>query len=85
MVYPRGTVAMANTGQPDSNGSQFFVCLVDLDARLQRTYSIFATVTEGQAVVDAIGQVEVLGVTGVPVDPVVINRIELVAAESTPS
>lgn len=85
VTYDPYTVAMANSGRPDSNGSQFFVCLVDLDDRLPRTYSIVGTVTEGQEVVDAIGQVEVLGVTGVPVDPVVINGIELVAAESTPT
>jgi cyclophilin family peptidyl-prolyl cis-trans isomerase len=83
--YDPYTVAMANTGQPNSNGSQFFVCLVDLDDRLPRSYSIFGTVTDGTEVVDAIGQVEVRGVTGVPVDPVVINGIELVGAESTPS
>jgi cyclophilin family peptidyl-prolyl cis-trans isomerase len=83
--YDPYTVAMANTGRPDSNGSQFFVCLADLDGQLQRTYSIFGTVTDGTDVVDAIGQVEVRGVTGVPVDPVVINGIELVGAESTPS
>ena len=36
--------------------------------------------------VDAIGQVEVSGVTGVPVDPVVIRNIDVPAtAESTPS
>ena len=38
-----------------------------------------------QEVVDAIGQVEVSGVTGVPVDPVVIRTIDVPAAESTPS
>ena len=85
VTYDPYTVAMANTGRPNSNGSQFFVCLVDLDDRLQRTYSIFGTVTEGRDIVDAIGQVEVRGVTGVPVDPVVINGITPVAAESTPS
>ena len=28
-TYPRGTIAMANTGQPNSTGSQFFLCFVD--------------------------------------------------------
>ena len=84
--YDPYTVAMANAGIPNSNGSQFFICLTDLDERHPRTYSIFGTVTEGQDVVDAIGAVEVNDpALGVPVDPVVINRIEVVEAESTPS
>ncbi len=83
--YDPYTVAMANSGGGDSNGSQFFICLTDLDASLERDYTIFGLVTEGQEVVDAIGQVEVGGVTGVPVDPVVIRNIELTPAESTPS
>jgi cyclophilin family peptidyl-prolyl cis-trans isomerase len=84
--YDPYSVSMANTGQPNSNGSQFFVALTDLDDRLPRTYSIFGAVTEGQDVVDAIGAVEVNDpALGVPVDPVVINGIELETAESTPS
>jgi cyclophilin family peptidyl-prolyl cis-trans isomerase len=87
--YDPYTMAMANTGEPDSNGSQFFICLTDLDELATfaaRTYTIFGTVTEGREVVDAIGQVEVNHPRlGVPVDPVVINGIEVLAAESTPS
>jgi cyclophilin family peptidyl-prolyl cis-trans isomerase len=82
--YDPYAVAMANA--QGINGSQFFVCLTDLDERLPRQYSIFGAVTDGQEVVDAIGQVEVNPPDlGVPVDPVVINGIELVTAESTPS
>lgn len=84
--YDPYTVAMANTGMANSNGSQFFICLTDLDSQLQRTYTIFGMVTEGQEVVDAIAQVEVSSaITGVPVDPVVIRNIDVPAAESTPS
>jgi cyclophilin family peptidyl-prolyl cis-trans isomerase len=86
--YDPYSVSMANTGQPDSNGSQFFVALSDLDGLptfAARSYTIFGSVTEGREVVDAIGQVAVRGVTGVPVDPVVIRRIEIPVAESTPS
>lgn len=36
-VYPAGTVAMANTGQPDSGGSQFF--LVYQDSQLPPSYT----------------------------------------------
>ncbi len=85
--YDPYAVAMANAARPGTNGSQFFICLVDLDGLFpERNYSIFGTVTEGREVVDAIGQVEVNHPNiGVPVDPVVINGMEVVAAESTPS
>ncbi|MFD6613539.1 peptidylprolyl isomerase, partial [Micromonospora chalcea] len=43
-VYPAGTVAMANTGQPDSGGSQFF--LVYQDSQLPPSYTPFGTVSE---------------------------------------
>ena len=41
-VYPAGTVAMANTGEPDSGGSQFF--LVYADSELPPTYAVFGNV-----------------------------------------
>lgn len=50
-AYNKGIVAMANRG-PDTNGSQFFIMLEDYD--LQKAYTIFGEVTEGQEVVDAI-------------------------------
>ncbi|GAA2584163.1 MULTISPECIES: peptidylprolyl isomerase [Streptomyces] len=43
-VYPAGTVAMANTGQPDSGGSQFF--LVYQDSQLPPSYTPFGTVSD---------------------------------------
>jgi dolichyl-diphosphooligosaccharide--protein glycosyltransferase len=85
LAYDPYAVAMANTGAPNSNGSQFFIALTDIDARLPgRTYSLLGTVTAGREVVDAIGAVEVVAL-GVPVDPVVINDMEVAGAESTPS
>lgn len=44
-VYPAGTVAMANTGQKDSGGSQFF--LVYKDSKLPPSYTPFGTVSKG--------------------------------------
>lgn len=53
VVYPRGTVAMANTGRPGSNGSQFF--LVYADSQLPPTYTAFGTVDEaGLAVIEEV-------------------------------
>jgi len=49
--YRRGIVAMANAG-PNTNGSQFFI--VHQDAPLPPNYVIFAQVTSGIEVVDAL-------------------------------
>jgi cyclophilin family peptidyl-prolyl cis-trans isomerase len=52
--YERGAVAMANAG-PNTNGSQFFICLADLSGgRLPKKYTLFGHVTAGMDVVDAI-------------------------------
>ena len=55
--YARGVVAMARTPAPNSQGSQFFICLADLQGRLDKAggYVIFGNVTSGMDVVDAIG------------------------------
>lgn len=52
--YRRGTVAMANAG-PDTNGSQFFVCLDDVG--LPPHYAVFGRVTSGMDVVDRIAEI----------------------------
>jgi cyclophilin family peptidyl-prolyl cis-trans isomerase len=44
--YSAGAVAMANAG-PDTNGSQFFICLDDLAGRLPKQYNLFGHVVEG--------------------------------------
>jgi len=49
--YLRGTLAMANAG-PNTNGSQFFICLDDL--KLPNQYTIFGQVASGMEAVDAI-------------------------------
>ena len=41
LTYPAGTLAMANTGQPNSQGSQFF--LVFGDTQLSPDYTVFGT------------------------------------------
>jgi cyclophilin family peptidyl-prolyl cis-trans isomerase len=75
--YAKYVVAMANSGQPDTNGSQFFIDLGDLTEQLPRDYTIFGKVTEGTAVVDMIGQVPTNGQHGVPLDPVIIQSIAI--------
>jgi cyclophilin family peptidyl-prolyl cis-trans isomerase len=51
--HVRGTVAMARSSQPDSAGSQFYICLDD--ARfLDRKYTVFGQMTGGFEALDAI-------------------------------
>ena len=51
--YERGALAMANSG-PNTNGSQFFICVQDLSKGLPKKYNLFGKVTKGMDVVDAI-------------------------------
>ncbi|MFD8640647.1 peptidylprolyl isomerase [Streptomyces zaomyceticus] len=60
VTYPAGTVAMANTGQPGSGGSQFF--LVYKDTKLPPSYTPFGKIdAAGLGVVE---KVAAAGVTG---------------------
>jgi peptidyl-prolyl cis-trans isomerase B (cyclophilin B) len=47
--YRRGTVAMANAG-PNTNGSQFFICIDDCRRKLAPSYNLFGYVKEGMDV-----------------------------------
>jgi len=44
--YRIGAVAMANSG-PDTNGSQFFICIDDCQTKLTPSYNLFGYVTDG--------------------------------------
>jgi peptidyl-prolyl cis-trans isomerase B (cyclophilin B) len=81
------TVAMANAAPvvPDSNGSQFFITLADLDEELRSsgTYSIFGDVVEGTEVIEAIARVPVSDPQyHVPLTPVVIESIVVGEADA---
>jgi peptidyl-prolyl cis-trans isomerase B (cyclophilin B) len=76
-TYPRGTLAMANTGA-GTNGSQFFV--VYGDSQLPPTYTVFGSVDEtGLAVVDGVaaGGVKDGGDDGKPATGVTITSVRL--------
>ena len=55
--HVRGALAMANTGQPESGGSQFFVLVADAP-HLDGRHSVFGRVVDGMDVVDRIVAVE---------------------------
>lgn len=72
-AYTRGTVAMANSG-PNTNGSQFFICLAKLS--LPHQYTIFGRVTEGMEAVDAIAALPT-GSNDRPTEPPVMTGVTI--------
>jgi peptidyl-prolyl cis-trans isomerase B (cyclophilin B) len=78
-TYPAGTIAMANTGSPDTNGSQFF--LVFKQTSLPADYTPFGTITSGLGILQNVAKA---GTTctysaggGVPKDKVIINNVSI--------
>ncbi|WP_411742586.1 peptidylprolyl isomerase [Rhodococcus sp. IEGM 1318] len=77
VVYPRGTLAMAHSSVPDSNGSQFF--LVYEDSMLPPDYTVFGTIDDaGLATIEKIaadGDDGGMGATGggAPNTPITIE------------
>ncbi len=51
--HKRGTLSMARAANPDSAGSQFFICVADAPF-LDKQYTVFGEVTSGMDVVDKI-------------------------------
>lgn len=77
VLYPRGTLAMANAGA-DTNGSQFFI--VYEDSKLPPTYTVFGSVDEtGLATVDEIAARGVTGgnLDGKPAQQVTVESVRL--------
>jgi cyclophilin family peptidyl-prolyl cis-trans isomerase len=76
--YRRGVIAMANAG-PNTNGSQFFI--MHQDYPLPPNYVIFARVTSGQQVVDAIAELPTTvgpgGEPSTPVTPPIIRKVTI--------
>jgi peptidyl-prolyl cis-trans isomerase B (cyclophilin B) len=77
VIYPRGTLAMANSG-PGTNGSQFF--LVYQDSMLPPTYTVFGTIDNaGLATLDKVAAAGVAGGSddGKPVLDVTIKSVQV--------
>ncbi|MBB2914990.1 peptidyl-prolyl cis-trans isomerase B (cyclophilin B) [Streptosporangium becharense] len=77
--YTRGVVAMANSGAPDTNGSQFFI--VYGDAPLSPDYTPFGTVTKGLEIIDKVNKAGVITPgpddTGAPKETVEIKDVTM--------
>lgn len=78
--YPTGTLAMARTSDPNSNGSQFFIVYKDTQLPVEGGgYSIFGQVTGGLDIVQAIADAGVDGGAsdGAPAQPISILSVDV--------
>src|SRR3954463_12117196 len=57
--YTLGAVAMANAG-PNTNGSQFFICIDDCRRKLDKLYNLFGYVIDGVDVAQSVQQGDVM-------------------------
>lgn len=78
--YPRGTLAMARTQDPNSNGSQFFMVYADSTLPTDGGgYSVFGTVTEGMPILESLADngVDGGGTDGAPKIPISILGMDV--------
>src|ERR1700757_1602464 len=83
--HDRGVISMARGSDPDSAGSQFFICLAPV-RRLDGQYTTFGKLIKGDDVLDKIGNTPVernaQGEVSKPTKRVVIESVKIVPAES---
>ncbi|HLS44279.1 MAG TPA: peptidylprolyl isomerase [Ornithinicoccus sp.] len=78
--YPPGTLAMARSQDPNSNGGQFFIVYQDTELPTDGGgYSIFGKVTRGMDIVDRVATqgVDGGGADGPPAAPISILSVEV--------
>jgi peptidyl-prolyl cis-trans isomerase B (cyclophilin B) len=83
--HESGVLSMAREPDPDSAGSQFFICLAAVP-RLDHQYTTFGKLIRGEGVLEKIGQIPVerngQGERSKPTKRVVIESIKIVPADS---
>src|SRR5260370_24565577 len=83
--HERGVLSMARSSDPDSAGSQFFICLANV-SRLDNQYTTFGKIIKGDDVLGKIGDTEVTmndgGERSKPTKLVTVESIKIVPADS---
>jgi peptidyl-prolyl cis-trans isomerase B (cyclophilin B) len=83
--HERGVISMARGPDPDSAGSQFFICLGPV-RRLDHQYTTFGKLIKGDDVLEKIGDTPVIkngmGEPSKPTKRIVIESIKIVPADS---
>ena len=83
--HERGVISMARGPDPDSAGSQFFICLAPAP-RLDGQYTTFGKLIKGDDVLEKIGDTPVtrnsMGENSKPTKRVMIESVKIVPADS---
>jgi peptidyl-prolyl cis-trans isomerase B (cyclophilin B) len=83
--HERGVISMAREPDPNSAGSQFFICLASVP-RLDHQYTTFGKLIKGDDVLAKIGDTPVtrnsMGEMSKPTKRIVIEKIDIVPADS---
>jgi peptidyl-prolyl cis-trans isomerase B (cyclophilin B) len=82
--HERGVISMARETNPDSAGSQFFICLASVP-QLDGQYTTFGKLIKGDEVLGKIGDTPVTmahGEKSKPTKRVVIEKVDIVPADS---
>lgn len=83
--HVRGVISMANSGSPDTAGSQFFICLADLP-QLNGGYTTFGKLIKGDDVLEKIAKTPVgpnaQGELSKPAERVSLISVKIVPADS---
>ena len=78
--HDKGVLSMARSANPDSAGSQFFICFKRV-AHLDRQYTVFGKVIKGLDVLDKLEAVPTAP-RDRPTRPVLLESVKIVAADS---
>jgi peptidyl-prolyl cis-trans isomerase B (cyclophilin B) len=83
--HVRGVLSMARSADPNSAGSQFFICL-GTKSSLDHQYTTFGTLIKGLDVLDKIGDTPVvrspMGEMSKPSTRVTLESVKIVPADS---
>lgn len=74
LTHKKGAIAWARSADPDSAGTQFYICLND-DTSLDPDYAVFGYMTEGAETLEELQKVS--SASGTPTEDVIIESVSV--------
>lgn len=82
--HERGVISMANSGSPDTAGSQFFICLAPVH-QLDGGYTTFGKVIKGDDVLEKLGNSPCTGPNSMGEFSIPKPRVDLISVKIVPA